>query len=181
MSSKVLITPKLVITAIIFFAICLFGTFSEIQAKMLDAEVIPNDTTGIKLIAIENDTDHCDFQIYYGSEAASAYVFPHTTFHFSQFKSLFLPSGDLLTIKCNKGPFLTVYIRYGGIASGDVEDEYSGPFYISMWLEYPQVPESSKVRVRYFVQKDKVGTIGLKIGNKGDYRFVAYENVKFVV
>ncbi len=180
MNSKVAITPKLVISVIIFFAVCLFGTVSDINAKTLNAQIVPNDATGLKLIAVENETDHCEFQIYYGSEASAGFVFPHTTFHFGQFKSLSLPTQDQLVIKCCKGSFLPVYVQYGGIASGDIEDGYEGPFFLSMWLQYPQVPETSKVHVRYMVHKDHIGTVGIKIGNKGDYRFVAYEHVKFI-
>jgi len=181
MDSKISITPKLVISIIIFFAVCLFGTVAEIHAKTLNAQVVANDATGLKLIAIENDTDNCEFQIYFGSDAAAAFIFPHSTFHFGESKSLSLPSQQQLIIKCCKGSFLPVYVQYGGIASGEAEGGYDGPFYLSMWLQYPQVPETSKIHVRYMVHKDHVGTIGLKIGNKGDYRFVAYEHVKFVV
>ncbi|MCX5923972.1 MAG: hypothetical protein NTZ68_00905, partial [Candidatus Dependentiae bacterium] len=61
------------------------------------------------------------------------------------------------------------------------EEGYEGPFYISMWLNFPQVAESSKVHVRYAVAKGKMGSIGIKIGLKGDYRLVAHDDIKFIV
>ncbi len=40
--------------------------------------------------------------------------------------------------------------------------------------------ESNKTHVRYAVKKGKIGCIGIKIGQKGDYRLVAHDDIKFV-
>lgn len=182
MNSKISMTPKMAISAVIFFAVCLLGTFSQASGtRILNPTSIQGDTAGIKLINVQNDTDICHFQLFYGSDAPIGCVFPHSTFTVDPSQSLFLPNKDLLVVKCLKGSFVPVYVQYGGKASGEAEFGYTGPFYLTMWLQYPQVPDASKVHVRFMVKKGTLGTVGLKIGNEGDYRFVAHENVKFIV
>lgn len=183
MDSKKIITPRLVISIIIFFVVCLFGSVSDAASK--SAVVATGDNivqSSLQLVAVENDTHGCEFQIFYGSDIASAFVFPQSIFHYNAQKALSLSSlKDLIIIKCCKGSFLPVFIAHGGVASGEVQEGFDGPFYLSMWLAYPQVPETSKTHVRYRVKSGTTGTIGVKIGNRGDYRFVAYENVHFIV
>ncbi|HSW76096.1 MAG TPA: hypothetical protein VLG50_03585 [Candidatus Saccharimonadales bacterium] len=178
MSSK-FTTTKLIISGIIFLMICVFGCIFDVQAKMLIQSNISDDSARLQLVSIENETEQLEFQLFYGSDPAHGIIFPQSVYDIQ--KPLSLSTSDILVLKCCKGSFLPVFIQDGGLASGQVEDGYDGPFYISMWLHYPQVAESSKVHVRYAVAKGKIGSIGIKIGAKGDYRLVALQDVTFIV
>ncbi len=178
MEFKLSIVSKSVF-GIIFLVVCLWGSVAT--PSILQAKVQQESQAGKVLLAfIENDTPACEFQTFYASEGSSSFVFPQTTFHFDPKDALELSSGNKLVIKCSKGSFFPVFIQHGGRAGGVVPDSFEGPFYISMWLSYPQVPETSKVHVRYVMKKGVDGKVGIKIGNKGDYRFVADENVQFL-
>jgi hypothetical protein len=167
------------IFGIIFLVVCLWGSVST--PNMLGVKVQPVDQVNKVLLAfIENDTPGCEFQTFYASEGPSSFVFPQTTFNFDPKNALELSSGNRLVIKCSKGSFFPVFIQHGGRAGGVVPDSFEGPFYISMWLSYPQVPETSKVHIRYVRKKGVDGKVGIKIGSKGDYRFVADENIQFL-
>lgn len=167
------------IFGIIFLLVCLWGSVST--PNILGAKLEQGNQTGKVFLAfIENDTESCEFQTFYASDASSSFVFPQTTFHFDSKNALELSSGNRLIIKCSKGSFFPVFIQHAGRAGGVVPDNFEGPFYISMWLSYPQVPEASKVHVRYAIKKGVDGKVGIKIGSKGDYRFVADENIEFL-
>lgn len=179
-TTKLFETTKLIVSTVVIVLVSLFGCGCNIEAKSLDAGFMPGSTVRLKLISIENETDGLEFQTFYGGESASSLVFPQTTFNFSPSNAIGLARNDLLVIKCCKGSFLPVFIQDGGIASGVAELGYDGPFYISMWMQYPQASLSGKVNIRYLVKKGQIGTVGVRIGKKGDYRFLAHDNVKFV-
>lgn len=172
---------KYIVSGILFLMVCLAGSLSDASSKTVTVVTDPATKSQLKLVAVENDTQNCEFQIFSGSDIASGLVFPQTVFRFNPTAQLTLSSKDLIVLKCCKGSFLPVFIQYGGLASGDQQEGFDGPFYLSMWLNYPQVPEISKTRVRCLIKSGTIGTIGVKIGNRGDYRFVAYENVHFVI
>ena len=178
MGSK-FVTTKLIVSVVIFFMICVFGCVFDTHAKTLVLSSMPDDKRRLQLISVENETEQLEFQLFYGSEASHGIIFPQSVYQFHM--PLNLLGRDNVVLKCCKGSFLPVYIQDGGFASGPVEEEYDGPFYISMWLQYPQVAESSKVHVRYAVAKGKIGSIGIKIGLNGDYRLVALDDVKFIL
>ncbi len=171
---------KLIISVLIVFIVSVFGCVCNVEAKVLDVGYMPGNTNRLKLISVENETESLEFQTFYGGDSASSFIFPQSTFHFAPQKALELVSRDMLVIKCCKGSYVPVFIQDGSLASGIIEPGYEGPFYISMWLQFPQAPESSKVHVRYLLKKGKIGTIGVKIGKKGDYRLVAHDDVKFI-
>lgn len=178
-----LLTPKFVISIIIFFTICLVGCISEMQAKQLSAGYVPDDTVRLKFVSIKNDTEAMEFQAFYSFDGSSAFVFPQSTFQYLPDKQIGLISRNILAIKCVKGSYLPVFIQDGGYASGTVEEGYEGPFLISMWLAMPNAAETNKTHIRYALKKGTVGTIGLYIGQKGDYRLFVPDNdmnVKFI-
>lgn len=179
MKNNVFATPKFILSILVFFTVCVLGVTLEINTAVIEQAVVHRQDSHIRLLGVENDTDSCEFEVYYGSGSSSAFVFPQSVFKFEVDKALPLDR-HVVVIKCCKGSFVPVYIQNGSRASGEAIQGYDGPFYISMWLSYPQVPEISKLHVRYVVKKGSQGLIGIKIGNKGDYRFVAYENVKFL-
>ena len=179
---------------ILFLAICLFGAI--VPAQNIGNQPISNslkkyqlsstsqympDGPLLKLTSIENDTENCEFKVFYGSDVSCAFIFPQTIFNFSPHRYLVLNSENMLVLKCSRGSFYPVFVKHCGIASGQAPEGYEGPYCISMWLSHPQVPETSKVYVRYVVKKETEGHIGIKIGKKGDYRFVAHQNVHFLV
>lgn len=171
------ITPRFIIFIFVFFSVCCIGCFLEPAFNMTD----PSKFSKIQLTSIENDTPAYEFQMFYGPYPASALITANSTFKFSIQSSVPLDHPDHhLLIKCCKGSFLPVFIKYGGAASGDNLPGYDGPYYIAMWLSYPQVHENSKFNVRYYVKSGSVGKVGLKIGMQGDYRFIAHDNVQFL-
>ncbi|MBI2344587.1 hypothetical protein HYV10_00755 [Candidatus Dependentiae bacterium] len=166
------------IYGIIFLGICLWGSISTPNILGVKALEVPL-AHKLLLSFIENDTPGCEFQTFYASQGSSSFVFPQSTFYFKS-EALDLSTGDTLVIKCSKGSFFPVFIKYCGIASGNAPENFEGPYYITMWLSNPQVPETSKVHVRYVRKKGVNGKIGIKIGSKGDYRFVADQNIQFL-
>ena len=156
-------TTKLVISVLVVFLVSLFSCTYNLEATMASRGFIPDDVSRLKLVAVENETDALEFQTFYGDQGASSFVFPQTTFKFSPQKELGLAAKDLLIVKCCKGSYLPVFIQDGDIASGEVEAGYDGPFYLSMWMQFPQVSESAKTHIRYAVKRGKSGRIGLKI------------------
>lgn len=167
------------IYGVIFLGICLWGSVSTPHSLTFNLQD-KVDSNKLLLTFIENDTPVCEFQTFYASEPSGALIFPQSKFIFAPQEALDLGSGNILVIKCCKGSFFPVFIKHGGIASGQAPENFEGPFSIAMWLENPQVSETSKVRVRYVRKKGVDGKIGIKIGNKGDYRFVADENIQFL-
>lgn len=150
------------------------------QAETLTAGYFPDDSFKIKLVAVENETEHMEFQIFNGFDGPSVFVFPQTTFKYPLGKEIGLAARNLLAVKCVKGSYLPVFIQDGGLASGISDEGYHGPFVISMWLQQPNTAEVNKIHIRYVVKKGAIGAIGIRIGQKGDYRLVAYDNVKFL-
>lgn len=165
---------------LVLFKIIVFCFFSNLEAKLLTHGYVPDDSVRIKLVSIENETDAMEFQTFYNYDGASAFVFPNSTFTFLPAKEIGLSPGNKLAIKCCKGSYVPVFMQDGGYASGMVEDGYEGPFYISMWLSIPNACETNKTHIRYALKKGTIGTIGVRIGKKGDYRLVAHDNIKFI-
>ena len=154
-----------------------------LQAKVLQHETIPGKQSKVHVISIENGTEFLEFQVYTNATSLLALVVPLSTLSISNDSTeipIELNDRYPLVIKCSKGPYLPVYIKDGGKASGTVPDGYEGPYFVSMWLPYPHVPESSKIHIRYVVKQGKTGKIGIKIGSKGDYRLVALQDIKFL-
>jgi hypothetical protein len=135
----------------------------------------------LKLTSVENETEACEFKIFYGSDSSSGFVFPKSIFTFDPKNYITLNSEDMLVLKCSRGSFYPVFVKHCGFASGQAPEGFEGPYCISMWLAHPQVPETSKVYVRYVIKKGTEGHVGIKIGKKGDYRFVAHQNVHFLM
>jgi hypothetical protein len=173
---------------IVFFIVCLCGSIVPGQAASNSLRKYQLSSTTqpmpegslLKLISIENDTENCEFKIFYGSDTSSGFIFAKTIFNFDLKNSPTVNSENVLVLKCSRGSFYPVFIKYCGPASGVAPEGFEGPYCLSMWLAHPQVPETSKVYVRYVIKKGTEGHIGIKIGKKGDYRFVAHQNVNFL-
>lgn len=157
--------------------------FFMLQGNMLQESFIPGQVVRLEVVFIENNTQNLEFKAYQNGMTFSGMIAPMSTLLLerSNFSNpITLNDRYPLVIKCSKGSYLPVFIKDGGMASGVAPEGYHGPYYASMWLPYPQVPNSSKLHVRYVVKKDRIGKIGIKIGPKGDYRLVAHEAVEFL-
>jgi hypothetical protein len=153
---------------------------ADFAPVMVESGTKPELTLSVSFV--DNETQNCHFQLFYGSGAGGPVIFSQTKFLYEpQQNNLVLSPQDILVIKCVKGSFLPVFIQLGGYGSGIVPEGWQGPFCIMMWLGQPMVHDSVKVRARYCVKKGTTPSVGIKIGKKGDYRFVADKNVQFLI
>lgn len=155
--------------------------FIEVEgsgAEMLQPGYIPGSDVRLNLVSISNYTESSEFKIFYGSGSSRGHIFPATTFTFDE--ALRVTQSTPIELLCSKGSYLSIFVQDEGRASGDADAGYDGPYYLAMWLEYPQVSEQEKVFVRYEVASGTVGKVGIKIGAKGQCQIVALENVKIL-
>lgn len=146
---------------------------------MIQPGYIPGSNVHVEIVSIENETDHSEFKVFYGAGLSRGIIFPHTTFTFDKALGM-VQNNATVQLLCSKGSYLSIFLQDEGRASGKADDGYDGPYYLSMWLKYPQVNEQEKVSVRYQVAAGRVGKIGLKIGSKGECQVVALQDVKLL-
>ncbi len=146
--------------------------------QTLQAAAIPGSEVRLELVSVENGTTSSEFKVFHGVDSASGLVFPATTLTFET--ALRLNQNERIQLLCSTGSYISIYIKDEGAAGGTVEDGYDGPYYLSMWLGYPQVSEDQRVRVRYAVKSGTVGKIGIKIGSKGQCQIAALEDIKIL-
>ena len=154
-----------------------------IHAVVLQKESVPHSLGHLQLVSVDNGTATLEFKVFPEGQDSAGLVMPLSTLTFStknNTKPVELTGNKPLVISCVKGSFLPVYIQDNGIVSGSVLEGYHGPYYVSMWLGQPHVPDSSKLHIRYIVKQGKKGRFGVKIGQKGDYRLVALQDLKFL-
>jgi hypothetical protein len=162
-------------------------TESEIAVKRTDASqtnsdlmiqvgYIPGSNVHLQIVSIENQTDYSEFKVFYGSGISRGLIFPQTTFTFDEALDLVQQTATVHLL-CSKGSYLSIYVQDEGRASGQADEGFDGPYYLSMWLGYPQVNEQEKVTVRYQVAAGKIGKIGLQIGSQGECQVIALENI----
>jgi hypothetical protein len=74
----------------------------------------------------------------------------------------------------------SIYVKFGGYASGKCDQGYEdGPFYIEMWLEYPDAPEINRDYVRY-CQRGTEGRLGLRVNEAGEPEIFTVDNTIIV-
>ena len=145
---------------------------------MLQPAYIPGSDGRLQLMYVENNTVNSEFKLYYGAGLSRGLVFPQSKYVITN--QIILVQSTPVQLLCSRGSYLSIYVQDDGHASGEVEDGYEGPYYLSMWLKYPQVSEQDKVTVRYIVKEGKYGQVGLKIGSHGECQVVAVEDIKFI-
>lgn len=143
--------------------------------SMLQAGFIPGTKAHVKVVSLQNDTNSSEFKVFYGAGLSRGTSFPGTKLTFSS--ALPLIQNTPITFQCSRGSYLMIYLKDEGLASGQVEDGFEGPYCLSMWLGYPQVDEQEKVYIRYAVKSDRIGQVGVKIGSKGECQILALEDV----
>ncbi|MCX5923803.1 MAG: hypothetical protein NTZ68_00035, partial [Candidatus Dependentiae bacterium] len=98
------VTTKMIVSGVIFFMVCLFGCVFDTQAKTLVLSSMPGDNARLNLISVENETEHLEFQLFYGADSAHGIIFPQSVYECQ--KPLSLSGRATLVLKCCKGSFL---------------------------------------------------------------------------
>ncbi len=133
----------------------------------------------LSLRAVENQTIHSSFKIYYSNGDSLAMLVPQSIFVFKP-GELFLQQQENLCLQCVKGSFLPIYIKDEGKVGGQAPEGFYGPFYLSMWLGYPEVSDNQKQHVRYVVKIGEQGEFCIRINPEGDCQIIALENMELL-
>ncbi len=133
----------------------------------------------LSLRAVENQTIHSSFKIYYSNGESLALLSPQSIFLFKP-GELFLQQHENFCLQCVKGSFLPIYIKDEGKVGGQAPAGFHGPYYISMWLNYPDVPEDQKQYVRYVVKIGHHGEFCVRINPRGDCQIIALSNMELL-
>ena len=134
----------------------------------------------LSLRAVENQTANSSFKMFYASGESIALVVPQSKYVFLPDEML-LQQNELFCLQCVKGSFLPIYIKDEGKVSGQAPEGFYGPFYISMWLNYPEVPEDQKIYVRYVVKIGCQAQCAIRINPEGDCQLIALENMELLL
>lgn len=158
---------------IVFF---LMAAVTNLYAGFSETAQFTPFSKQLSLRAIENQTINSAFKVYYSNGDSLALLTPQSTFLFKP-QELFLQQHELLCLKCVKGSFLPIYIKHTGKAAGQAPTDFHGPYYIAMWLNYPDVPEEQKQYVRYCVKDGQQAEFSIRINPKGDCQIIALSNM----
>lgn len=163
---------KLLMMISVLFCQKLFSGYAE------EGEFV-NFTDRLSLRVIQNQTINSSFKFFYSNSDSLGFITPKSVLDL-QPGELFLQQNENLCILCVKGSFLPIYIKDEGRVSGQVSPGFHGPYYLSMWLEYPDVSDEKKIHVRYMVENNKQGEIGIRIDPFGNCQILALSNIKLL-
>lgn len=133
----------------------------------------------LSLRAIQNQTLNSSFKFFYSNSDCLGLISPTSILTLLP-GEIFLQQDEKLCLVCVKGSFLPIYIKDEGRVSGQVSDGFHGPYYLSMWLEYPDVSDEKKIHVRYMVENNKQGEIAIRIDPLGNCQILALSNIKLL-
>lgn len=133
----------------------------------------------LSLRAVENQTINSSFKLYYSSGECIALLVPQSIFLFKP-EELCWQQNELFCLQCVKGSFLPIYLKDEGRVSGQAPEGFYGPFYLSMWLNYPDVPEDQKLYVRYVVKIGQQAEFCIRINPQGDCQVIALSNMELL-
>lgn len=133
----------------------------------------------LSLRAIENQTLHSSFKIYYSNSESLALLTPQSIFLFKP-GELLLQEHENVCLQCVKGSFLPIYIKDEGKVAGQAPEGFYGPYYLSMWLNYPDAPEDQKQYVRYVVKIGQQAEFAIRINLQGDCQIIALSNMQLL-
>jgi len=156
----------------LFISLQLYAGFQE------TGEFVPFQER-LSLRAVENQTMHSSFKLYYSNSESLALLAPQSIFLLKS-GELFLQSQEVFCLQCVKGSFLPIYIKDEGRMSGQAPKGFHGPYYLSMWLNYPDVSEDQKQYVRYVIEDGKVGEFGIRINPQGDCQIIVLEHMQLL-
>jgi hypothetical protein len=133
----------------------------------------------LSLRAVENQTINSSFKIYYSNGDSLALLTPQSIFVFKPGEML-LQQHENFCIQCVKGSFLPMYLKDEGKVAGQAPEGFHGPYYLSMWLNYPDVPEEQKQYVRYVVKIGQQAEFSIRINAQGDCQVIALANIELL-
>lgn len=142
------------------------GTFAPYQKRL-------------SLRAVENQTIHSSFKMYYSNGESIATLMPQSVFVFKP-EELFFQQNEKFCLQCVKGSFLPIYVKDEGKAGGQAPEGFHGPYYLSMWLNYPDVSEDQKQYVRYVVKIGRSGEFCIRVNPQGDCQIIALEDMELL-
>lgn len=73
----------------------------------------------------------------------------------------------------------SIFIKFGGYASGQCEPGEAGPFDVAYWREFRDAPKPDRMHVRY-CQRGYMGTLGLRIDPSGNPEILAFDRTRIV-
>jgi len=133
----------------------------------------------LSLRAVENQTVNSSFKIYYANSESMALLTPQSIFLLKS-GELFFQQNEKFCLQCVKGSFLPIYIKDEGRASGQAPSGFHGPYYVSMWLNYPDVEEGQKQYVRYVVELGYTAEFCIRINPQGDCQIIALSHMQLL-
>ena len=136
-------------------------------------------TDRLSLRVVQNQTMNSSFKLFYAGSDCLGYIFPKDVLTL-QPSELFMQQDEKICLWCVKGSFLPIYIKDEGRCSGQAPLGYHGPYYMSMWLDQPDVSDEQKIHVRYIVEFNKRGEIGIRIDPTGNCQILALNNMKLL-
>ncbi len=131
-----------------------------------------------------DNKSEADYGVYMGSDDGIAFLLAQKSTFYSGMISGFKMhiSGPIrLNFISRSEAFPSVYLDFGGYASGDCPAGYEGPFFIAVWTGNPDIPDTEKVIYRY-CQKRGVdeGFVGLRIKPDGMPEVFATNNTRMI-
>ena len=164
---------NIVILSTLFISLQLFAGFQD------TGDFAPYQKR-LSLRAVENQTSHSSFKIYYSNSESLALLLPKSIFLFKP-GELFLQQHENFCLQCVKGgSFLPIYVKDEGKAAGQAPLGFHGPYYVSMWLNYPDVSEDQKQYVRYVVRIGQQAEFCIRINPQGDCQIIALNNMELL-
>ncbi|MDP3788688.1 MAG: hypothetical protein Q8Q60_05240 [Candidatus Chromulinivorax sp.] len=133
----------------------------------------------LSLRVVENQTIHSSFKMYYSNGESIALLVPQSIFLLKP-DELCLQQNELFCLQCVKGSFLPIYLKDEGKVAGQAPEGFHGPYYVSMWLNYPDAPEDQKQYVRYVVKIGHQAEFCIRINPQGDCQIIALSNMELL-
>jgi hypothetical protein len=162
-----------IVIFILFFSLQSYAGFQE------TGDFIPFQKR-LSLRAVENQTHHSFFKVFYSNGESLGLVVPQSIFIFKP-GELYLQQHENFCLQCVKGgSFLPIYVRDQGRAAGQAPEGFHGPYYVSMWLNYPDVSEDEKQYVRYVVKNGQQAEFCIRINSKGDCQIIVLSNMQLL-
>ena len=117
--------------------------------------------------------------MFYSNSDNLALLTPQSIFIFKP-NEMLLQEHENFCLQCVKGSFLPIYVRDEGKVAGQAPAGFHGPYYLSMWLNYPDIAEEQKQYVRYVVKNGKQAEFSVRINPQGDCQIIALANMELL-
>ena len=141
---------------------------------------VPGTGLNTYLSFFQNDTEGANYLVFIGRDDDLQFLLtPKSSLNFDHFKSmrekLFLSSRILIYLKSLSDFHPSIYLQFGGAASGMCPEGYQGPLFVSLWKGHSDIPYSKRNYVS-FCQKSAYGSLGIKIYPGGIPEIIAGKN-----